>query len=80
MKFFQKFLSIGSRKSKKQRKDEDDSFFYVPPVPAVPRYDAQEATISRFLRTQSAQIAAAEALDRSTLAPLPCKLHPLIEL
>lgn len=70
MKFFQKFLSIGSRKSKKQRKHEDDSFFDIPPVPAVPRYDEQEATISRFLRTQSAQIAAAEESDRSILAPL----------
>lgn len=71
MGFFQKFFSIGSRRSKKQRKRMDAVDCNVPPMPDLQRqYEDQEATISRMLRSSSAHLADPLDVDCSQLPPL----------
>ena len=64
MGFLQKFFSLGSKKSKKKRTRMDAEAFDVPPVPDLQRqYDVHEATVSRFLRSSSANLVAASEVD-----------------
>ncbi|KAI0306058.1 hypothetical protein B0F90DRAFT_1623956 [Multifurca ochricompacta] len=77
MGFFQKFLSLGSRKSKKRRTAETHT---APPLSREEmrrQQQEQEEVASRLLRSSSLRYAVVNEVDYSSLPPLP---HPINSL
>jgi hypothetical protein len=73
MGFFQKFLSLGSRKSKKQRPARHAEACPVPPFSKEElrrQQQEQEEVASRLLRSSSLRYAVVNEVDYGALPPL----------
>jgi hypothetical protein len=68
MGFLQRYFSIGTRRSKKQKGVD---VYDVPPVPDLRRqHEQQEETVNRLLRSSSARFAVMREVDYASLPPL----------
>ncbi|KAH9013267.1 hypothetical protein EDB85DRAFT_2034262 [Lactarius pseudohatsudake] len=80
MGFFHKFLSLGSRRSKKRRAASHAEARAVPPLSKEElrrQQEEQEEVASRLLRSSSLRYAVVNEVDYSALPPLP---HPVNSL
>ncbi|KAI9510495.1 hypothetical protein F5148DRAFT_570433 [Russula earlei] len=80
MGFFQKFLSLGSRKSKKRRAALSVETRSKPPTSsedARRQHEEQEEIANRLLRSSSQRYAVMNQVDYSSLPPIP---HPVNSL
>ncbi|KAH9165105.1 hypothetical protein EDB89DRAFT_2013297 [Lactarius sanguifluus] len=80
MGFFHKFLSLGSRRSKKRRAASRAEARAVPPLSREElrrQQEEQEEVASRLLRSSSLRYAVVNEVDYSALPPLP---HPVNSL
>lgn len=68
MGFLQRYFSLGTRRSKKQKGVD---VYDVPPVPDLRRqHEQQEETVNRLLRSSSARFAVMREVDYTSLPPL----------